>query len=134
MKKLHLSSQDRIIGGVCGGLSESTGVNSGIFRAVFVVSIFIGGMGLLVYIILLAILPRGTKKDIINVEVEEEGEDTRIRRSRTNSMIAGVCGGLAVYLHWDVSIIRILFIIMTMAGGIGAILYLLFWFMFPLED
>ena len=45
-----------MIAGVCGGLSESTGINSAIFRAAFVISIFIGGSGLLIYLILMLIL------------------------------------------------------------------------------
>jgi len=37
----------------------------------------------------------------------------RLRRSRTDKMISGVCGGIAEYVGWDATIIRILFVILT---------------------
>jgi len=49
-------------------------------------------------------------------------------------MIAGVCSGIAQYLKWDVSLIRIAFVIMSFIGGAGVILYAIFWFMFPNEE
>ena len=36
----------------------------------------------------------------------------RLRRSR-NSMLAGVCGGLADWLGWDPTVIRVLWVIIT---------------------
>jgi phage shock protein C len=38
-------------------------------------------------------------------------------------MIGGVCNGLADYFETDPSLIRILFVIMAFAGGIGILLY-----------
>ncbi|MBN2460748.1 MAG: PspC domain-containing protein [Candidatus Cloacimonetes bacterium] len=135
MKKLHLSEKERILTGVCGGLSESTGINVNIIRAVFLISLFFGGTGFLVYIILFVIFPRdqGTQ-EVIEIPATDEENSTRIFRSRRGGMIAGVCSGLATYLHWDVSIIRLLFIILGFSGGIGIILYLIAWFIFPLEE
>ncbi len=43
---------------------------------------------------------------------DEQGK-TRLYRSRSTRMIAGVCGGLAHYWNVDVNVIRISFIIMT---------------------
>lgn len=39
--------------------------------------------------------------------------NARLRRSRTDKMISGVCGGIAEYVGWDATIIRILFVILT---------------------
>ena len=48
-----------------------------------------------------------------------------LRRSITDRKIFGVCGGLAKYLNADSSIVRILFIVLTLASfGVGVILYL----------
>jgi len=48
-----------------------------------------------------------------------------LRRSITDRKIFGVCGGLAKYLNADSSIVRILFIVLTLASfGVGIILYL----------
>ena len=40
----------------------------------------------------------------------------KLKKSRTDKMIAGVCGGLAEYLGWDPTIVRILFVLMTFWG------------------
>ena len=48
-----------------------------------------------------------------------------LRRSMTDRKIFGGCGGLAKYLNADSSIVRILFIVLTLASfGVGIILYL----------
>lgn len=46
----------------------------------------------------------------------------RLHRSRTNRIIAGVCGGIAEYLRIDPTLVRILAIIMP---GIGWVTYLI---------
>jgi len=144
MKKLHISEKNKMIFGVCEGLSESTGIDVSVIRLVCIISIFFGGTGILIYLILFAILPKGLKdSNIVDVEVEtiedekekqEQKKYTKIFRSWENRMIAGVCSGLANYLKWDVSIIRLVFILMSFGGGVGIIMYLIFWFMFPNEE
>ena len=57
----------------------------------------------------------------------------RLTRSRTDRMIAGVCGGLAVYAGTDVNLIRLAFVALTLFGGTGIVLYLLAWLIVP-ED
>lgn len=46
----------------------------------------------------------------------------RLKRSRTDKMISGVCGGIAEYLGWDSTIVRILFVILTFLLWGGTIL------------
>lgn len=46
----------------------------------------------------------------------------RLKKSRTDKMIAGVCGGIAEYLGWDPTVIRIIFIITTFLGWGGPVL------------
>lgn len=36
---------------------------------------------------------------------------TRLRKSRTEKMLAGVCGGIAEHFGWDPTIVRILFVV-----------------------
>jgi phage shock protein PspC (stress-responsive transcriptional regulator) len=130
MTKLHLSVQDRKLAGVCGGLGESTGIDSDLVRAAFLLSIFIGGMGLLLYLILWIVLP----------EMEFEGKSKKkgifdgLKRCEKDRMLAGVCAGIANYLDWDVSIIRILLIVIILAGGIGVPLYVILWVLMPMEE
>ncbi len=58
----------------------------------------------------------------------------RLYRSRTDYVIAGVCGGLGHYLHIDPVIVRIFFVLFTLAGGAGPVVYLLLWLIIPRED
>lgn len=49
----------------------------------------------------------------------------RLYKSTRNIMVSGVCGGIAEYLNLDPSIIRILWVILTLASaGIGFIGYI----------
>ncbi len=52
-------------------------------------------------------------------------------RSEQDRAIAGVCGGLAIYFDRDPLLFRLLFIVLTMTGGIGVPLYLLLWLVLP---
>ncbi len=48
-------------------------------------------------------------------------------------MICGVCGGLGKYLGIDSNIIRLLWILLSLAYGVGILLYILACFIVPLE-
>jgi len=57
-----------------------------------------------------------------------------LRRSRSNSMIAGVCGGLAEFFGISAFWFRLAFIIAFIPGGVpGILVYLLLWIMIPKE-
>lgn len=58
----------------------------------------------------------------------------RLYRSETDRQIAGVCGGLADYFNLDVTRIRIVFVLLTLAGGPGFILYIAIWIAAPNES
>lgn len=55
--RLHKSSHDRKLAGVCGGIAEFLGVDSTIIRLVCLLMIFGWGSGLLAYIICALVLP-----------------------------------------------------------------------------
>ena len=59
-----------------------------------------------------------------------------LRRVRKGAMIAGVCGGLARWMGWDPTIVRLLYIIATVAsiGVPGILTYLILWLIMPQED
>lgn len=46
----------------------------------------------------------------------------KLRKSRTDKMLAGVCGGFAEYLGWDSTIIRILFVLILVSSFGTAVL------------
>lgn len=55
----------------------------------------------------------------------------RIERSRTDRMIAGVCGGLAEYLGIDATLVRIFFVLLAIGEGVGVLLYVILWLVIP---
>ena len=57
----------------------------------------------------------------------------RLYRSRTDRQIAGVCSGLAEYFDLDPSIVRLIFLLMTVMGGPGLILYIVLAIVVPEE-
>ena len=58
IRRLYRSGNDRILGGVCGGIAEYLGVDPVIIRLIWVISIFAWGFGVLAYIIAWIIIPR----------------------------------------------------------------------------
>jgi phage shock protein C len=58
-------------------------------------------------------------------------KNQRLYRSQTNKVFAGVCGGYAEYFDIDPVIIRILFVLLTMFGGSGMLLYIASIFIVP---
>ncbi len=40
----------------------------------------------------------------------------KLRKSRTDKMIAGVCGGISEYLKWDPTIVRIILLILVFSS------------------
>ena len=58
VNKFRLSTTDRWIGGVCGGLAQLTGAESWIFRLLFAALFLFAGAGLLLYVLLWIFVPR----------------------------------------------------------------------------
>jgi phage shock protein C len=56
-----------------------------------------------------------------------------LRRSRRNRWIAGVCGGLAEWLSWDPTLVRILYVVVSVASAAfpGILVYLILWIAMP---
>jgi len=54
-------------------------------------------------------------------------------RSSKNRVIAGVCGGIAEWLGWDPTLVRILYVLISIVSAAfpGAIVYLVLWVVMP---
>ena len=54
-------------------------------------------------------------------------------RSRRNSMIAGVCGGIAEWLGWSPTWVRLLYIVISILSVAfpGIIVYIILWVVMP---
>jgi phage shock protein C len=61
-------------------------------------------------------------------------EEKRLVRSRSNLMIGGVCGGLGAYFGIDPTLVRLFFVLLAFAEGIGFLIYFIMWIVVPRED
>ena len=59
--------------------------------------------------------------------------ETKLHRIRSGAMLGGVCSGLAKYFNLDVTIVRLVFILLAVVS-IGVLLYLILWFLLPAEE
>jgi len=60
----------------------------------------------------------------------------KLTRSRRHKIFAGVCGGIADWLGWDPTAVRILYVILSIfpGGGIpGILVYLVLWIVMPVD-
>jgi len=57
-----------------------------------------------------------------------------LRRSRQR-LLAGVCGGLADWLGWDRTLVRVLFVVVSILSAAfpGIVVYLVLWLVMPSE-
>jgi len=58
----------------------------------------------------------------------------RLHRSRKQKVIAGVAGGIAEYLNIDVVVVRLVWVLLLIPGGLpGLVPYLICWVIIPLK-
>lgn len=59
-----------------------------------------------------------------------------LRRSRSDSKIAGVCGGIAQHFGLDPTYVRIAYVLLSVLSVAfpGILVYLLLWWLIPQED
>lgn len=206
MKKLYKSQRDKMIGGVCGGISEYLNIDSTIVRIIFVIMALFGGSGIIIYIAGLLIFPENDNVQVTDVKVEKRSsvgfwgalliifglvilvsdfgfrgmnymwmwhgyrgmfipviiialgawllfktsngktksgksiddessasaDSVKLTRSIHNRKISGVCGGMGEYFNLDPTIVRILWIIGTLAtGGFGLLAYVILIIVLP---
>lgn len=63
-----------------------------------------------------------------------ETTPTRIKRSNSDKMVAGVCGGLGKYFNIDSTLVRLAFAFAAIFAGTGILVYLVMWIIVPKED
>ena len=59
-----------------------------------------------------------------------------LHRSRRHRMIAGVCGGLADWLGWNVTLVRVLYVLLSLLSAAfpGILVYIILWVIMPDSD
>jgi phage shock protein C len=61
----------------------------------------------------------------------DELKNKKLYRSQSNRMIGGVCGGLADYFALDATLIRIIWVAISILGGFGILIYIASLFIIP---
>ncbi len=60
-------------------------------------------------------------------------EPKKLYRIPSKGMIGGVCAGIAEYLNADPTIIRLIFVLLTLAGLSGILIYIVMWLIIPVK-
>lgn len=125
MKKFHRLTGQKKLAGVCAGLGEYFELDPLFFRLFFLVSLFFGGIGALIYALLWVMAPEKPGAD--------GGSEPKpgLHLSRSDKKIAGVCGGLGEWLDVDPVFLRVAFVLLALAGGLGIVVYVILWIAFP---
>ncbi len=65
-----------------------------------------------------------------------ETQRPRLRRSRKDRMIAGVCGGIAEWMGWDPTVVRLSYVLLSILSAAfpGILVYLIIWLVAPPAD
>jgi len=74
-RRLYRDPEDKVLGGVCGGLGAYFSIDPVILRILFVLIFFIGGSGVLVYLVLWIVVPKASSTA---QRLEMKGEEVNI--------------------------------------------------------
>ena len=130
IRRLTRSRANGNIAGVCAGMAEYFEIDVVVVRVAWVVFSIIPGAiigGVLAYLAAWLIIPESA--DAASVPVGR-----RLTRSTTDKRIAGVCGGLAEYFAVDPTVVRLVWVIVSILGCAvigGVIAYALAWLIIP---
>ena len=80
-KKIYRSKKDSIIGGVCGGIAEYFGIDSTLVRLLAILIVFIGGAGIIAYIIAWIIIPQNPE-EVLEQEIDYSGTGSHEDRNK----------------------------------------------------
>jgi phage shock protein C len=129
-RRLTRSRTDRKIAGVCAGLADYLEVDVVLVRAAWVVFSIVPGAiigGVIAYLAAWLVMPEATEPSPVP-------RGRRLVLSTSDKQIAGVCGGLAEYFDVDATVVRLVWVILSILFAAivgGVIAYLLAWLIIP---
>lgn len=123
-KRLMRDQKRKILGGVCAGLGSYFNTDPLWIRLLFAALLFVYGFTAIVYIVMWIVVP-GT------YDLDEPEFGKKMFRDPQTKVIGGVSGGIAAYLGMDIIAVRVLFIALAFAGGLGLFLYVILWICLP---
>lgn len=57
----------------------------------------------------------------------------KLYRNEDEAILAGVCSGLADYFEIDTTLMRVIFVLLTIGGGSGLLIYIILWIITPVK-
>lgn len=149
-KKLMRMEHKKILGGVCAGIAHYFAIDALWIRLIAILLLFSGninlarlfdfnpfgrmdinfgfaGIAVVAYIVLWVILP-------VSYVNEENKEIKKLFRNPDDKALGGVASGLAAYFGIKALYVRLAFVILTIAGGSGIVIYLILWIITPLAS
>lgn len=123
-RRLFRDENHKLIGGVCAGLGHYFSVDPVWIRLLALILVWGYGVGLLAYVVLWIVLP-GSQS------IPAYKNSKKFYRDPDDRVLGGVSAGLGAYFGVDSIVFRLLFVILTIAGGVGLVLYLILWVATP---
>jgi len=118
------------IAGVCAGIADYFDVDVTLIRLAWIALSIVPGLllgGVLAYAVAWLLVPAAPA-------AHTSYSGRRLTRSVSDKMIAGVCGGLAEYLGVDATIVRAVWVVLSIYPGAiigGGVAYLITWAVVP---
>ncbi len=149
-KKLMRMEHKKILGGVCAGIAHYFAIDALWIRLIAILLLFSGninfdlsdlnlfgwvyfnigfaGLAVVAYIVLWVILP-------VSYAMEEDKEIKKLYRNPDDKVLGGVASGLAAYFGIkELLYVRLAFVLLTLAGGSGVVIYLILWIITPVAS
>ena len=149
-KKLMRMEHKKILGGVCAGIAHYFAIDALWIRLIAILLLFSGninfdlsdfnpfgwvdfnigfaGLAVVAYIVLWVILP-------VSYANEENKEIKKLYRNPDDKVLGGVASGLAAYFGIkELLYVRLAFVLLTIAGGSGLVIYLILWIITPVAS
>ena len=137
--KFTVATNNRQLGGVCGGIAAYFDTDPVFVRAAWVILTIIPGaifLGVLAYLGAWLIIPEAQPGSEAPVAESPGGSwrTKRLYRSKTDTRIGGVCGGIAEYFAVDSTAVRLVRVVLSIFPGAvvcGLLTYVAAWFIVP---
>lgn len=110
-KTLHRDIKRKILGGVCAGLGHHFNIDPVWIRLLFFFLTAAYGITLIVYIVMWIIVPG-------SYDLEEPRIKKKMFRDRDHKVLSGVAAGVAAYFGVDRVLVRVLFVVFAVFGGL----------------
>ena len=128
---LYRPRDDRMIAGVCSGIARRFNLDPAIVRILFVASLFLPGPQILIYLAAWLLMPEG------DVPFAPAATTKRLVRPTATRKVAGVCAGLAQFIGVDSTVVRLLWVILSIYPGAivcGLLFYVIAWLIIPSDQ